>query len=482
MKLVQTLVVRDEADIVGEQIAYHLNAGVDFVIASDHASEDGTTQDPRAIRSRRSSEAHPSAREMRDGPWRTHMARLASTEHGADWVINTDADEFWMPRGGTLKDVFTAVPASLGGIYALSKHFVPRPEDGSPFFERMTVHASPAVAINDPTSPFRPHLKVAHRAVPTSRSASARTRIEPALGRAPPLAPGRGSALPLSLARPVGKQGLTTRPRRQAARPVRDRPPGEGDRTERIAVRTVRRRRSRARAGPCTRLLDDRPPAARRGPCPRSRIHPLAVGSLVGRERPPRERGGSRRRHRPAPEVRRRSRGTTRHAREARARGDRRIGSPAVSVVMTTEVTDRVEHLERFLAFHKSARVTAVLVSDANAPPAALQKLEPYVQEGFVHRLGGASATELARLAVSEHGADWVVPSTTEELWWPRAESLEDVLAVVPHRYGVVQALVRRFVGNSDPPTVRTSLLGPRGSAAPRRAASSARSTGRERT
>ncbi len=44
MKLVQTLVVRDEADIVDAQIDYHLNAGVDFVIASDHESQDGTTE------------------------------------------------------------------------------------------------------------------------------------------------------------------------------------------------------------------------------------------------------------------------------------------------------------------------------------------------------------------------------------------------------------------------------------------------------
>ena len=44
VKLVQTLVVRDEADIVDAQIAYHLNAGVDFVLATDHDSRDGTTE------------------------------------------------------------------------------------------------------------------------------------------------------------------------------------------------------------------------------------------------------------------------------------------------------------------------------------------------------------------------------------------------------------------------------------------------------
>ena len=135
-----------------------------------------------------------------------------------------------------------------------------------------------------------------------------------------------------------------------------------------------------------------------------------------------------------------------------------------MAVVLTTEVSDRVEHLDRFLAFHRAARVTAVLVADAHASSAAAGVLEPYVREGFVHRMGAASASELARAAVSEHGADWVVPSTTGELWWPRAESLEDVLAVVPPRYGVVQGLVRRFVGVGDPPTVRTSLLGPGGS------------------
>jgi hypothetical protein len=167
MKLVQTLVVRDEADIVDIQLRYHLNAGVDFVVATDHQSVDGTTEILESYARdgvlRRISVTDAV---MHDGPWRTRMARLAATEHGADWVLNTDADEFWMPRGGTLKEVLGSVPGSHGVVFALSRHFVPRPDDERSFAERMTVRVAPPAAIHDPTSPYRPHLKAAHRADP----------------------------------------------------------------------------------------------------------------------------------------------------------------------------------------------------------------------------------------------------------------------------------------------------------------------------
>jgi Glycosyl transferase family 2 len=164
--LVQTLVVRDEVDIVGVQIDYHLNAGVDFVIATDHESRDGTTEILEGYVRSGHLRRIPVEGEMRDGRWRTSMARLAATDYGADWVINTDADEFWMSRQGSLGEVFAAVPEPYGVVFALSRHFVPRPDDGTFFAERMTARVSAPVAINDPTSPYRPHLKAAHRADP----------------------------------------------------------------------------------------------------------------------------------------------------------------------------------------------------------------------------------------------------------------------------------------------------------------------------
>jgi hypothetical protein len=167
VKVVLTVLARDEADVIDAQIAFHLNAGADFVIATDNNSRDGTTEVLEAYA--RSGVLHlirEPAEGLRQGEWVTRMARLAAAGYGADWVINTDADEFWWPRGGSLKEVLTAVPASYGIVEAFWRSFVPRPEDGSLFAERMTARLSQQAPINDPTSFYRPVIKVAHRADP----------------------------------------------------------------------------------------------------------------------------------------------------------------------------------------------------------------------------------------------------------------------------------------------------------------------------
>ena len=167
MKLVQTLVVRDEVDVVDDQLAYHLNAGVDFVIATDNLSADGTTEILESYA--RDGHLHLIREDspyLRQADWITRMGRLAATDYGADWVIHSDADEFWWPRGESLKDVLASIPERYGIVRALLRHFVPRPDDGSPFAERMTVRMSTSAPINDPRSLFRPNLKIIHRADP----------------------------------------------------------------------------------------------------------------------------------------------------------------------------------------------------------------------------------------------------------------------------------------------------------------------------
>jgi hypothetical protein len=167
MKLVMTLLARDEADIVDAQIKFHLNAGVDLVVAMDNLSEDGTTEILESYA--REGQLHlirEPGEYLRQADWITRMGRLAATDFGADWVIHSDADEFWWPRGESLKEVLESIPQRYGVVRALLRHFVPRPEDGSLFAERMTARISTPSPINDPRSLFRPNLKVIHRADP----------------------------------------------------------------------------------------------------------------------------------------------------------------------------------------------------------------------------------------------------------------------------------------------------------------------------
>lgn len=167
MKLVMTLLVRNEADIVDAQVAFHLHAGVDFVIATDNRSEDRTTEIlERYERAGCLRLLREDGDDYRQEEWVTHMSRLAATEHGADWVINTDADEFWWPRGGTLKEVLGVVPERFGVVRGCWRHFLPRP-DGDPFFaERMTVRLCRPAFPGDKSTIFHAHQKVAHRADP----------------------------------------------------------------------------------------------------------------------------------------------------------------------------------------------------------------------------------------------------------------------------------------------------------------------------
>ena len=169
MTLVMTLLARDEIDIVESWLSFHLNAGVDLVIATDNRSQDGTTEVlEQYARSGHVRLIHEAGEDLRQDEWVTRMARLAATEHGADWVINSDADEFWWPRGASLSDVLAAVPPRYGTVGAFLRVFCPRPGEED-FAERMTVRFSALAPINDPASLYKPIRKVVHRGHPEIR-------------------------------------------------------------------------------------------------------------------------------------------------------------------------------------------------------------------------------------------------------------------------------------------------------------------------
>jgi glycosyltransferase involved in cell wall biosynthesis len=89
-----TLLCKNESDIIRQHLAYHLPR-VDFLIVTDNGSTDGTREMLAAFESERVTvlddpTPHYGQLEVVD-----QMIRMAR-DRGADWVINSDADEFWV--------------------------------------------------------------------------------------------------------------------------------------------------------------------------------------------------------------------------------------------------------------------------------------------------------------------------------------------------------------------------------------------------
>jgi glycosyltransferase involved in cell wall biosynthesis len=96
-RLVMTILVKNEADIIEANIRTHASLGVDAFLVMDNGSTDGT----REILSKLQGEFELVVVDQKgmyqQAKWMTQLARRAKKELGADWVINNDADEFWIP-------------------------------------------------------------------------------------------------------------------------------------------------------------------------------------------------------------------------------------------------------------------------------------------------------------------------------------------------------------------------------------------------
>jgi Glycosyl transferase family 2 len=165
VKLVMTLLVRDEADIVDLNLAYHLSRGIDEVIVTDHRSSDGTRERLQdwADREPRVHVLHENREPCDQAAYVTRMARMAHRDLQADWVLHDDADEFlWPETDPDLKAALERVPRFCSRLVLPRVNFVARPDDGAPFFERMTLRQlEPVDELGRSLQP-----KVAHRAGP----------------------------------------------------------------------------------------------------------------------------------------------------------------------------------------------------------------------------------------------------------------------------------------------------------------------------
>ena len=131
--IVMTLLVKNEEQMLAQQIEFHHALGVDHFIVTDNNSTDST---PDIIRHYQEKgwivdviEEHATDYEQK--AWVDRMVELARTKHRADWIINADADEFWLPACGSFPELLKSTRAN---VLAGELHSV-LPEEGKPWQE-----------------------------------------------------------------------------------------------------------------------------------------------------------------------------------------------------------------------------------------------------------------------------------------------------------------------------------------------------------
>lgn|GEM_PF-362225 len=157
-----TLLIRNEEDILQANLDYHLSVGVDFFIVTDNLSIDST---PTILKGYEQRGLLYTIWEEGDNysqaKWVTRMARLAHERFKADWVIHSDADEFWCPEGeNSIKSILNQVPETYHAI-KIHRHNFP-PVEGkteSPFYKKMIYKS--VISLNHMDEPLP--AKVCHR-------------------------------------------------------------------------------------------------------------------------------------------------------------------------------------------------------------------------------------------------------------------------------------------------------------------------------
>lgn len=164
-RLVMTLLVKNEEELLAENLEYHHAQGVDAFIITDNNSTDRTPDIIEHYRQRGwvVEVIRETATDYSQKQWVDRMVMLAKTRHHADWVINADADEFWYSPHHNLKYELTQTHANV--MQCSIRNVLP--EEGKPWYAwRHTVRCVPDPEAYD-LSPYtifnRQTQKVMHR-------------------------------------------------------------------------------------------------------------------------------------------------------------------------------------------------------------------------------------------------------------------------------------------------------------------------------
>ncbi|MDQ6869556.1 MAG: glycosyltransferase family 2 protein [Pseudomonadota bacterium] len=116
MKFAAVLAVKDEAELVDRAIDHLRAIGVDLIVACDMNSTDGTLE---LLQARRSDDSfwlilgNDADAEARGWFTAASEAAVKIAEANYDWLLFLDADEFWIPASGQLRDCICLAEADV---------------------------------------------------------------------------------------------------------------------------------------------------------------------------------------------------------------------------------------------------------------------------------------------------------------------------------------------------------------------------------
>lgn len=117
-KLIMTLVVKNEEDIVEQNIRFHCAMGADGFIVTSHNCTDNTN----AILDNLKKEGlvldviYQTGEKHQLNVWVNQMIKLATKKYGATWMINADADEFYYSKSLNLKQSIQKCSAGIANV------------------------------------------------------------------------------------------------------------------------------------------------------------------------------------------------------------------------------------------------------------------------------------------------------------------------------------------------------------------------------
>ena len=144
IKLSMNFLVKNEADIIEDNIRFHATQGVDCFVVMDNGSTDGTSE----IVDKLSNEFEivkidRPVQDYQQSNWKTEMAITSREQLGADWSIANDADEFWVSDSENLKEEIS----SWGSVLECPRiNMIPN----SSFFDESFHYLDSPFAVNRP--------------------------------------------------------------------------------------------------------------------------------------------------------------------------------------------------------------------------------------------------------------------------------------------------------------------------------------------